>query len=691
IRKDPPLSPIHSTSNPVAMTLPVPVPLPSYSQARENLVKAIPHKVICLLACGGRDCRYEDPACWRPSQQAIKGIFSTWVTDDIVAMARPSTWLIKRYSIIDQFQKLSIKSIINMQLPGEHAHCGPPLEPDSGFSYSPQVFMENNSKCGDGIPLTPAPRNKHCAPITDTMLSTLNLLCSVFFYNFGMPDFGVSSLSSVLDGVKVLSFSAKEGKVAVHCHAGLGRTGVLIACYLIYELRLSPSEAVHYVRIKRPRSIQTRAQINMVFNFARLLATQLVLYPNLGHRHGAPFSLQQHLRRQALLLHGEEARCLRSVPKVVDFLCGRLAALAWGHIFSQAGWVELQRRAAVLDLTKVVRDTLVVKKLLPILRDPGAQKNSASSVSSWDEPEGFLERKREVLLNKRSYSDSDLSKIALLEDMQIVQYPPVPEWGTTLSTTQDAKAQKQVPASSDGNAARKDRCNNHANKQSPGLQTKGSGSCPRRTKCTTKREQAAVKFTSSIELRKEQRCSNLVSVSQAVARAMAEQDPPGEDTLQRAAALQFLCSPVQEELNGNECGWATLAMESNPGVLSCLLWTWLEKLREPVLSAADVDLLSSSTQGANSLSALRKVMGLKTQHSHLALGLWSEPIVCLMEQHETISRLLGCVSQCPHEEMMRCCSLRSLLKHKVREMRQDLLMRAVDKASRRSKLRAEHS
>uniref|UniRef100_A0A8C9SJ34 Protein tyrosine phosphatase domain-containing protein 1 n=1 Tax=Scleropages formosus TaxID=113540 RepID=A0A8C9SJ34_SCLFO len=361
------------------MTLPVPVPLPSYSQARENLVKAIPHKVICLLACGGRDCRYEDPACWRPSQQAIKGIFSTWVTDDIVAMARPSTWLIKRYSIIDQFQ--NIKSIINMQLPGEHAHCGPPLEPDSGFSYSPQVFMENN----------------------------------IFFYNFGMPDFGVSSLSSVLDGVKVLSFSAKEGKVAVHCHAGLGRTGVLIACYLIYELRLSPSEAVHYVRIKRPRSIQTRAQINMVFNFARLLATQLVLYPNLGHRHGAPFSLQQHLRRQALLLHGEEARCLRSVPKVVDFLCGRLAALAWGHIFSQAGWVELQRRAAVLDLTKVVRDTLVVKKLLPILRDPGAQKNSASSVSSWDEPEGFLERKREVLLNKRSYSDSDLSKIALLE------------------------------------------------------------------------------------------------------------------------------------------------------------------------------------------------------------------------------------------------------------------------------------
>lgn len=33
-----------------------------------------------------------------------------------------------------------------MQLPGEHAHCGPELEPDSGFTYSPQIFMENQSQ-----------------------------------------------------------------------------------------------------------------------------------------------------------------------------------------------------------------------------------------------------------------------------------------------------------------------------------------------------------------------------------------------------------------------------------------------------------------------------------------------------------------------------------------------------------------
>lgn len=49
---------------------------------------------------------------------------------------------------------------------------------------------------------------------------------AVYFYNFGMPDFGVSSLVGIIDGVKVLAFAVREGRVAVHCHAGLGRTGM---------------------------------------------------------------------------------------------------------------------------------------------------------------------------------------------------------------------------------------------------------------------------------------------------------------------------------------------------------------------------------------------------------------------------------------------------------------------------------
>ena len=73
----------------------------------------------------------------------------------------------------------------------------------------------------------------------------------MYFYNYGWLDCGVPTLKSVLDMVKVVDFTVHEGKVAIHCHAGLGRTGVLIACYLIYSKRMGGDEAIATVREKR--------------------------------------------------------------------------------------------------------------------------------------------------------------------------------------------------------------------------------------------------------------------------------------------------------------------------------------------------------------------------------------------------------------------------------------------------------
>lgn len=57
-------------------------------------------------------------------------------------------------------------------------------------------------------------------------------------------------------------------KLVVHCDGGMGRTGTMLACYLVNK-GIDAAKAIETVRRKRPNSIETEEQKEVVFKFWR--------------------------------------------------------------------------------------------------------------------------------------------------------------------------------------------------------------------------------------------------------------------------------------------------------------------------------------------------------------------------------------------------------------------------------------
>ena len=85
-------------------------------------------------------------------------------------------------------------------------------------------------------------------------------------------DMGVPSFDDLKSSVDYIDKKIQNKEpVMVHCLAGLGRTGTILACYLIKYEKMSAIDAIQHVREKRHGSIQSFVQEEMIFQYAKTL------------------------------------------------------------------------------------------------------------------------------------------------------------------------------------------------------------------------------------------------------------------------------------------------------------------------------------------------------------------------------------------------------------------------------------
>ena len=103
-------------------------------------------------------------------------------------------------------------------------------------------------------------------PLDSDYTNNVNYL-HVHSNDMGVPEFD--------DLVKTVNFIhdriVNDEPVMVHCLAGLGRTGTILACYLIKYKKMSADDAIQKVRDERPGSIQSFPQEEIIFQFAKSL------------------------------------------------------------------------------------------------------------------------------------------------------------------------------------------------------------------------------------------------------------------------------------------------------------------------------------------------------------------------------------------------------------------------------------
>ena len=92
------------------------------------------------------------------------------------------------------------------------------------------------------------------------------------YLHLAVEDFGAPNLEELIQAVDFIDQQISSGRpVMVHCAAGKGRTGAVLAAYLIKKQNLTADHAIDKVREMRPGSVQSISQETAVSMYEKYL------------------------------------------------------------------------------------------------------------------------------------------------------------------------------------------------------------------------------------------------------------------------------------------------------------------------------------------------------------------------------------------------------------------------------------
>lgn len=90
----------------------------------------------------------------------------------------------------------------------------------------------------------------------------------VYVKDYGVPSLEV--LDNIVDYINI-KITKEEKPLVVHCAAGKGRTGTILAAYLLKQDNISSQDAIKKIRSLRPGSIQSKIQEEILHEYETFL------------------------------------------------------------------------------------------------------------------------------------------------------------------------------------------------------------------------------------------------------------------------------------------------------------------------------------------------------------------------------------------------------------------------------------